>query len=341
MHCYLHIGTEKTGTTLIQEFLHLNAEQLERVGLVYLRSAGYPNNKWLALAAFDVDRRDRWTVDKKVNTNEDMLDLQTRLAAEIQMELASKQPKSVVFSSEHFQSRLTRINEIKRLKEILISLGFNSFSVIVYLRDPLELASSLYSTAIKMGNTAALRPSLPTAPNYKDLCDHQATIERFSQVFTAQDSQLIVRLFERTELKNQSVLDDFLALLGLDQLDGFVMPKAENKSLSNLGLALLRRVNAQIPNLNEKDSILMRAQVIAKFERYFTEDRYVMPPEVHKAYEQAFKDSNEWVRARFFSSRASLFKPNTRPQAHVELPDSPLLDKVADLFCRAWLSDRQ
>ncbi len=72
MHCYLHIGTEKTGTTLIQDFLCLNADKLASLDLAYLKSAGYPNNKWLVLAALDVDRRDRWTEDRKVNTDQEM-----------------------------------------------------------------------------------------------------------------------------------------------------------------------------------------------------------------------------------------------------------------------------
>lgn len=340
MHCYLHIGTEKTGTTLIQDFLHLNAEKLASLDLAYLKSAGYPNNKWLVLAAFDVDRRDRWTEHRKVNSDQEMLQLQADIIAEIRLELAAKQPSTVIISSEHIQSRLTRTAEIQRLKNILVDLGFKTFSVIVYLRDPVELASSLYSTAIKMGNKNAPYPSFPTAFNYANLCNHQATLENFSQVFTADDSKLVVRLFERAELKNNSVLDDFMALVGVNELNDFLMPKAENRSLSNLGVDLLMRVNAQIPNLNEKNSIALRAKVISKFDRYFTDDKYVMPPEVYAAYQEAFKESNEWVRQRFFSERSSLFNQRSSPKAKLDQPDAVMLDKVADLFCKAWLVDK-
>lgn len=341
MHCYLHIGTEKTGTTLIQNFLHLNAEKLEALGLVYLRSAGYPNNKWLVLAAFDVDRRGRWTEDRKVSSNEDMLNLQTQIIAEIKSELNLKKSSAVVFSSEHFQSRLTRLSEIQRLKNILLDLGFKSFSVIVYLRKPIELASSLYSTAIKVGNKRACHPSFPTAANYLNLCNHRATIENFSQVFTAVDSKLVVRLFERKELKNESVLDDFLDIVELDSLEGFFKPKAENKSLSNLGIELLRRVNNRIPNLNEKESSSLRAKVVDKFDKYFTDERYVMPPEIYNAYEQAFKESNEWVRRKFFSERPSLFEYRDASQVKLSKPDDLVLDKIATLFCEAWLVDKK
>ena len=39
----IHIGTEKTGTTTIQEFLHINREKLYSKGIVFLKSPGERN----------------------------------------------------------------------------------------------------------------------------------------------------------------------------------------------------------------------------------------------------------------------------------------------------------
>lgn len=220
MHCYLHIGTEKTGTTLIQDFLHLNAEKLESLGLGYLRSASYANNRWLVVAAADIDRRDRWTESRSVFDDEAMHTLQQSIIQSMQAELITKKIQALVVSSEHIQSRLTRVSEIARLKNILKTLGVTSFSVIVYLRDPVEVAASLYSTAVKCGSTSPA-PAPPTAPSYAQVCNHQATLEKFKSVFNAEGDYFFIRLFVRSELKKSSVLEDFLAILGIDDLSDF------------------------------------------------------------------------------------------------------------------------
>ena len=36
----IHIGTEKTGTSTLQEFLHFNREVFAQHGVVYLKSPG-------------------------------------------------------------------------------------------------------------------------------------------------------------------------------------------------------------------------------------------------------------------------------------------------------------
>lgn len=58
---YLHIGIEKTGTTTIQKFLHLNRENLTKFDFAYTKSTGLQNNRKLVSAAYDLDTRDEFT----------------------------------------------------------------------------------------------------------------------------------------------------------------------------------------------------------------------------------------------------------------------------------------
>lgn len=337
MHCYLHIGTEKTGTTLIQEFLLLNAEKLESRGLGYLKSAGYPDNKWIVVSAYDLQHRDRWTANKKVNTDEEMASLQRSLAAEMQAELNSKEVSALIISSEHIQARLTTYSEVMRLKTILESLGVNSFSVLLYIREPAQAAASLYSTSIKTGSKKDC-PHLPQAPNYNRICNHKATIELFSSVFG--EESLKIRLFEPSFLLNRSVLDDFLALLGLANSEDFLQPKNANKGLSKLGLELLRRINERIPNLDERPRLALRRKILAYLDKYFSDEKYRMPTELQQLYEQEFKDSNEWVRQRFFPERPVLFPVRTF-QYEDKSFNAKELDKLADLLADLWLEQEQ
>lgn len=58
MKCFVHIGTEKTGTSTIQEFLNLNRRSLAGLNVLYPKSAGIRNHVKLALAAYNDDRQD-------------------------------------------------------------------------------------------------------------------------------------------------------------------------------------------------------------------------------------------------------------------------------------------
>ena len=61
MKCYLHIGTEKTGTTTIQSFLLRNERRLNRIGYSSPKLDQEFNHRSLAVACFDDDHRDDFT----------------------------------------------------------------------------------------------------------------------------------------------------------------------------------------------------------------------------------------------------------------------------------------
>jgi hypothetical protein len=50
MKCILHIGTEKTATTLLQNWIYENEAGLAKAGIALTRSAGAPNNRKLVSA---------------------------------------------------------------------------------------------------------------------------------------------------------------------------------------------------------------------------------------------------------------------------------------------------
>ena len=66
--------------------------------------------------------------------------------------------KTLIFTSEHFQSRLRGIEEIQRLKKLIEELA-SRIRIIIYIRDPLDTAVSLLSTAIKGGGSWVGLPS--------------------------------------------------------------------------------------------------------------------------------------------------------------------------------------
>ena len=118
MKCILHIGTEKTGTTLIQNWLYENSDALSVQGVGLSRTAAYPNNR--KLVAFFQTGYDDYMHENMVfdghhreaffhGFEESFLDEMSELA---------RDHHTVVFSSENFNSRLQTVEQIERGKKL-------------------------------------------------------------------------------------------------------------------------------------------------------------------------------------------------------------------------------
>lgn len=303
MKCYLHIGTEKTATTTIQEFLHVNRSKLLKHHYFFTKSAGYRNNAGLALAAYNQHRRDNLTNSRALYNDRSFRNYQKRIVKNLKKELANHQDCTVVFSSEHIQSRLSTITELKRLKQILLELGCDDIRVVVYLRNPVDLASSLYSTFVVVGDSGA--PPSPRDSYFSHVCNHRNTLEKFGEVFG--ESRLIPRLFAKEAFVQGSILSDFAEAIGLSCQEQFRFPPSRNERLSARGIEILRSVNQIFPVFIGKRRVPLRSKFGWLIARVIGGTKYKIPEELALEYEQAFHESNEWVRKHYFPERASLF----------------------------------
>ena len=347
MECLLHIGTDKTGTTSIQEFLHLNRQRLARRGILFTRSCGEINNHFLAVAAYDSVQRDDLTANLSLRTNHDIEVYQQLLQARLHRELREAGVPRVVFSSEHLQSRLKAARQIERLRRFLSQAGIRKIKVTVYLRDPADLAYSLHSTSIKGGHpgTGPCRPDSDDGTGYdpayfRNVCDHRATIERWGGVFGMEN--IIPRLFRRDQFINGDLLSDFIATAQLPALP-YDFPKAHNEALDHLGLELMRRFNACVPAFVDGAPNPLRGQVWSLFEKHFTTgERQPQSPEIRQAYEDAFGEGNEWVRQRYFPNLPALFETrHVSTVNHNTLPPGRWLDQCAAMVAELWLEVRK
>ena len=62
----------------------------------------------------------------------------------------------VILSSEHFHLSLQSQEEINTLQQLLLELGLEVQQVVIYLREPLALIESLFSTMVRSGRSAAV-----------------------------------------------------------------------------------------------------------------------------------------------------------------------------------------
>ena len=123
MKAILHIGSEKTGTTTIQSFLVQNKKMFAGHGYLVPSSVGVGNNRGLVSCAMGVFTFDDYHHARGISSDEqrNLHDLQ--IITKFKDELAeNKSCHTVIISSEHFQSRLTTIEQIHRLYSILNEL---------------------------------------------------------------------------------------------------------------------------------------------------------------------------------------------------------------------------
>ena len=336
MKCFLHIGTAKTATTTIQNFLDINRDSLLEKDYIYTKSAGKTNNRGLSASAYHLSRRDEFTKQLLIDSDAKLLKFQKQTIRNLTKEIATLNKDSskstIIFSSEHFQSRLTHIEEIERLREIIYSFGVTDISVVVYLRRPADIANSLYSTAIKTGGHRQYPPS-PKHPSYNNLCNHKNTLEKFGTVFG--ESALIPRLFDKNEFINGSIIDDLLNIFGIPNDDKYEVPKNLNESLSVVGVNLLRRINNTIPKWVDDKPNLVRANLVSYFARHFSDSKYVMPKRLYEAYDLEFQESNDWVRRKYFPDKKKMFSDHIIQEAKLSISEEEL-DRIANFIIDIW-----
>ncbi|HZZ80281.1 MAG TPA: hypothetical protein VFE62_17345, partial [Gemmataceae bacterium] len=211
MELYLHIGTEKTGTSSVQNFLAANRARLAHMGILYPETPGAKNHTGLAAAAQDVTDTGPLRKTLGLQNRNDVEAYRAKLIEGLKEEYRGGAFKTVIMSNEHCSSRLLRDEEVQWLKDILAP-HFEKIRIVVYLRRQDDYLLSIYSTAVKSGSVRPLEvpPLRSAAARY----DYWPFLSRWARVF-GRDA-IVCRKFERATLKNGDVIDDLLSVIGVE-----------------------------------------------------------------------------------------------------------------------------
>lgn len=153
MKLILHIGTEKTGSTSLQNWLHQNVCILNTHKIRVCRSLGSPNNTAAAILAAQLEAGKDLLEPAEVYTADDMAafaDATEQAFADECREAQETGARHFVISCEHLHSRVTKISQVARLHAFLMRY-FSDIQCVLFLRPQADLARSQQSNRVLWG----------------------------------------------------------------------------------------------------------------------------------------------------------------------------------------------
>jgi hypothetical protein len=302
--CWLHIGTEKTGTTTIQRYLAKNREGLLAQGILYPLSLGEQNHLALTACSMNSSTLDPLHARCGIRRRDEVGPYRKKIMNELTREAAEAGASSVIFSNEHLSTKVRTPKEVRSVKEICDSVAATT-KVVVYLRNQADLLVSRYATAIKAGGTDKF--SFLMSSGVAAFLDYSQMLSPWCEVFGREN--VVVRRFEVADFPDGDLLKDFVAQTGIDD-SGLERVEPANKSMTGPALAFLREFNKRIPLLVEEKTNPLRGKVAGLLEAYEGGQKFSIPQQIAETIEAKFRESNEKISREYFGSRPMpLFSP--------------------------------
>lgn len=240
----LHIGSEKTGTTYLQNLLSANRDILLKSG-IYYPEIGFSKTAHFSLVAalHEVDHGiplEFAPQDKTYTIESEWMPLINELNSQ-------KKAHTVILSAEHFSSRL-RQKGLEKLKEILSQLNGYEISIIYYARSEDDFFESWYSTFIKAGGKESIESTYQKLRYNKWMFDHHFILKLWSEFLP--EAQIHAISYDE-EKQNGTLLSRFKQLVGIPENLPLLIPQNidTNCAWSAEMIAFARAVNIQLADV--------------------------------------------------------------------------------------------
>lgn len=255
----VHIGTNKTGTTAIQESLARAAKDDKLAGIAFPMLPGYTQKvatnhnffRVLYRPVSELSRRFTYPTDTpEADRDRDVLAFRAALAD------AVAENDRFIFSGE-FLSTLTP-EEIEAFHHELFELGITEITPVIYIREPVSRYLSSVQQRIKASST------VPHPARYRD--GALKILRNWHRAFP----NLIVRPFDRAQLREGDVVADFLHVVsehfGTDLTESKIESVSSNESISAEGMLILQqyreRFHSERDNIYQEDSSELIRQLV-------------------------------------------------------------------------------
>ncbi|NOR87726.1 MAG: hypothetical protein GQ527_08970 [Bacteroidales bacterium] len=325
MKTYLHIGTEKTATTSIQHFLSNNKELLSQLGYIFPNDKG-SNHTYLATASAEsFDKVKDLLIYQNIEKNTTQKGFYKEVK-EYLMSLCEQQnseSKKLILSNEHCSSRLTTLQEIKQLKDLLSAVATQT-KVIIYLRKQDDYITSLYSTYIKIGGTETFQNFL----KYKEKeyrYNYEKILGLWTEVFGTEN--IIIRLYEKESFFEGNIVLDFLKIIGIHKHSKFIFQSSKNKSMDTKSLEFLRNLNFHMPHFINQKVNNERAKIIDLLEQIPSTDIPITDSSLLQQFYHNFSKSNTKVAEKYLGT-SFLFEH--KESSDIRKPESQ--NEIQDFF---------
>ncbi len=236
MKYIIHIGTNKTGTSTLQSFLHTNSSKLETLGICY------PNIGMHSSAHHELVTR------FKANSN--LNNLQGELS------ILENKFETAIFSSESFHT-------LAQPERLLPFFPKNSTNIVVYIREHATYLSSWYQQAIQARNTSLSFEEFIQI--FKaDYCD---LVKKWVDTFGREN--IHIRLYERDKLVDRDIVSDFLAnFLQFDKSAFQALSHDRNPSIAG-NLLYIKKILNQVISKKESLEIVYEILELSKLKDEF------------------------------------------------------------------------
>lgn len=304
--CILHIGTEKTGTTSIQEFLHANRTDLLEQGFYIPRSMGRREHVGLVCLFAASQKRFSTRTTLGHHTIEQVENHKRQLNEEIRAEMmdAAVAGRTLVVSAERFFTVISSAREIEELGSFLYEYC-REVEIICYIRPQHEFAISMFSTNIKNGiSQSAVLPDLARNVGMARKCDYDGVIS-FWETFLP-DAKFKIGRFVKNSLVDGDVVADFSRAAGISS-EKLLWPKRQNEALSWKAQLFAINLNAHMMGMPREKFLKNRRKIFRILRNNFSGPGILPARAAAAAFFENFTDSNERLRSRFFSGDATLF----------------------------------
>jgi len=321
---FIHIGTEKTGTTTLQKFLLLNRELLKENNF-YIPEVYYDGLNHRYITSFCQKKIDDFLL--KLNIfNEKQKKLFVEKTKKLFYEEFSKLSNdvNVIISSEHFHSRYKTVEEIKCIKNLFKDL-FDEINIVVYLRNQVDMLQSYYSTALKGGMYYKsiddfINQELKGNRNYYD---YNNLLSLWSVVFG--EENLKVRIVDKKEFIDNNLINDFLYTISPTLYENikniYKIPSNLNESINNEGELLLKLINKNLKFKNlDMNSYL--EDINRRVSNNCKGKLHLLDKNMATIIINEFKESNEMVRKKYFKDKENLFEIDLNKYKKIE-PNIP------------------
>ncbi|MCR4946538.1 MAG: hypothetical protein K5929_06315 [Lachnospiraceae bacterium] len=330
---YLHIGTPKTGSTSIQNFLYENRDLLSEKGLFYpdmgfdYRNIVHSVNGHFLM---NLNPNNKKCEKGHTKTYDEGFEKLYEMAEEHDKILLSEEKLWYWYRTDAPEGAFWI-----ELKEKLTAHDIDC-RIIVYLRRQDSFMQSLWSQRVKVGiRKDSLEEFLKESyPN-----DYYRYLNALSDVFGK--DHMIVRSFERSRFKNGDLLEDFLEIFDMDIHDGFKVGDPEQNQKLEGSYLEMRRMMGHLPEYAVHSPYPGNLFQKIQSRNYFDEDfKKYHPIDSDKLSDflKGFEESNSLVAREYLGREdGKLFDDTNLPEyKKTDVDTRDLLNTAIMIYARMF-----